>query len=463
MTEPKYSTVQFEYQNPRASLPLLIPMVIIPNTPDEEVQRNITVNSARDLEWIQNIPEHDGVAVFVGGGGSIAEFPDKIKEMQDAGATVFAMNGASKWCGKHGIAVDYQCILDAKEETSTLVDPDARAHLIASQCNPKTMAAVENPIVWHCNTGSIEEYFPPERVARGGYVLLAGGSACGNSSLTTAYALGFRDLHIFGFDSCHRDGNSHAYDQPMNKFIPNVEVTWGDRVFTASVAMKAHAEDFQVTSQALKHLGCTFRLYGEGLLQTMYNTKPENLTERQKYKTLWQFTNYRTNSPGLRSIPEFLTRCAPGKDKVIIDFGCGTGKASIELDRLGYQVFLIDFADNCRDDEAMPLPFLEWDLTLPIPARAPLGLCTDVMEHIPPDDVDAVVNNIMASAETVFFQISCLECSFKDVIGAPLHLTVISGAAWMAIFYRLGYDIKWHSITDSECRFVVTKKEQFDA
>ena len=38
---------------------------------------------------------------------------EAIKGIENA--TIFAMNGASKWCFDNGIEVDYQFILDAKE------------------------------------------------------------------------------------------------------------------------------------------------------------------------------------------------------------------------------------------------------------------------------------------------------------------------------------------------------------
>lgn len=457
MTAPKFDILQMEHQNSMASAPLFLPVMVLPNTPDDEIRRNIRINSALDLEWIQAKDAHDGIAVMVGGGGSLKDFPETIKEIN---GTVFAMNGASKWCGKHGIQVDYQCILDAKEETVSLIDYNARHHLIASQANPKTMAAIDDPIVWHCNTGNIEQDFPPEKIARGGYCLPSGGSACGNSALYAAYAMGYRAFHVFGYDSCHQDTMSHAYDQPMNDRIPVTQVVWGDRTFRASVAMKGQAEDFQITNQMLKHVGCTFEVYGDGLLQAMYSTKPENMTERDKYKTLWQFENYRASSPGLRSVPEFIAQCAPDKDDIIIDFGCGSGKASVELSRLGYNVFLTDFADNCRDEEAISLPFLEWDLTKPIPASAPFGLCCDVMEHIPPDDVDTVLTNIMTSAETVFFQICTIDDDFGELMyDEPLHLTVIPGETWIGIFESLGYTVAWYDIGATECRLVVTTQE----
>ena len=110
--------------------------------------------------------------------------------------------------------------------------------------------------------------------------------------MCVAYADGFREFHVFGFDSSHRDGAGHAYGQPMNDFIPTVEVDWADRVFTCSVAMKAQAEKFQITSQALKQMGCKIEVYGDGLLQHMYRTPPSRLSERDKYRLLWQFDGY---------------------------------------------------------------------------------------------------------------------------------------------------------------------------
>jgi hypothetical protein len=58
----------------------------------------------------------------------------------------------------------------------------------------------------------------------------------------------------------------------------------------------------------------------------------------------------------------------------------------------------VDFADNCLDEDIRPmletqahaLRFVEHDLTEPLTQSATYGFCTDVLEHIPTEDVDKV-------------------------------------------------------------------------
>ncbi len=441
MATPKNEVLQMEIQNPDAENKLFIPVLVICNTPDEELKNNIRINSAKDLRWLKAEKPHDGVAIMVGGGSSINSHIFNIRNLKKEGGTVFAMNAASKWCNEHDIDVDYQCILDAKEETSTLVDEEAEQYLFGSQVHPKTMDSVEDPIVWHLEIGDIEDEFPEDRRKRGGYALLGGGAAVGNSALCAAYAMGYREIHVFGYDSCHTNGKSHAYRQDMNKAIPSVEVKWGDEIYTASVAMKTQAEKFQLTSQALIKEGCDIKVYGDGLLQAMYRTKFEDLTEQQKYQRMWQFDRYREISPGEHAVGLYKTLFEP--EGMIIDFGCGTGRAGVKFRELGHDVFLVDFADNCRDDEALSLPFLQWDLTNPCPMKAENGFCTDVMEHIPTKDVQKVIHNIMGSADKVFFQISTIDDHLGEMIDEPLHLTVEPHGWWLHLFETLGYEVQW--------------------
>lgn len=429
MARPTTTVVQMPYKNPHATVPLIIPVLVVCNTSDDDLYRNIEQNAARDLPWVWMHPAHEKVAVMCGGGPSLVDHLPEIKALQAAGGVVFAMNGASQFLRQHGVAVDHQVIADAKPETASLVDPEAWHHLMASQVDAKTIERAERVTLWHLAIDeTMDRFFPAERRQAGGYALIGGGAAVGNSALCVAYVMGYRTFEIFGYDSSHRGDDSHAYPQPMNKFIPTVNVTWAGRTYLSSVAMKAQAEKFQITGQALKQEGCTLNVHGEGLLPAMWNTRSADLTECDKYRLMWSTDSYREFSPGENTVPTILEVMKP--HGLVLDFGCGTGRASLELAKAGCDVLLIDFADNARDEEAMGLPFLEWDLTRPLPPHAEFGICTDVMEHIPTVDVPTVLRNITDAADNVFFQISTVPDHFGATIGHALHLTVEPHAWW---------------------------------
>lgn len=456
MAAPKYEVVQIEKQNPHATMGLKLTVLVVSNTADEIIQENIRYSSKKYPKWLQSHAAHDGVAVMIGGGGSIEDHVDDIRDLVAKGAKVFAMNGAAKWARGQGVNVAYQVIVDAKEETSTLVDPKADEHLFASQCNRKTLKKASNLTLIHFATLDIEDFFPPERVRRGGYVLLGGGSTAGNAGLAAAYSQGFREIHIFGYDSSHRNGKSHGYEQKMNEFMPTSQMTWAGRTFETSLGMKAQAEKFVRNANALKAGGCDLHVYGDGLLQTIYNTKHEDLTEREKYQLMWQLETYREVSPGEFMADFFVDQFKP--EGMVIDFGCGTGRASVKMAERGLDVMLIDFADNCRDQEAIMLPFIRHDLTQSLDIRADYGLCTDMMEHIPPQDVDVVIQNIMGAAKNVFFEISTIDDIMGEIITHPLHLTVKPHDWWRDKFAALGFSVEWSDEQDIASLFYIGEK-----
>lgn len=428
MAAPNLQVAQWNYDNPDASSTLHLPVVLLCNTPDEELNRNIEINTRKPLQWLAAQPERSENLILVGGGPSLADHLGEIMRLKAEGAKIIAINAASKYLTNSGIEVDWQLTCDAKDETATLVDPKANGHLFASQVSPLTMDRVTHPIVYHLDTPGCEDQFPPEKRRRGGYGLFNGSASSGVTALPVGYGLGFRKFHVFGYDSCNKAGKTHAYAQDMNKVIPNMAVDWCGTVYDASITMKAQAERFQIMGQHLKQLGCTVEVYGDGLLPHMWRTPGADLDEKAKYKRMWQFDQYRYISPA-EQIVDLIDAHAPERNGIVIDFGCGTGRAMVELTKRGFHVIGVDFADNCRDEAAKDLPFLEWDLSLPCPLRAPYGYCCDVMEHIPSDQVDAVLSNIKDSAEQVLFRIEYEPDRMGKLIGAKLHLSV-HGEDW---------------------------------
>ena len=445
--------VQMPYRNRDASFDLILPVLVVCNTPTEQLEANITVNAARDLPWVQFAPAHERKVVLCGGGPSLKDHIEEIRALQDSGAVVFAMNAASRFLREQGISVDAQVMADAKPETITLFDAGAKHHYIASQCAPGMFEQDGHFTLWHLAIDEdMDRLFPADKRKAGGYALIGGGAAVGNSALCVAYVLGYREFDLFGYDSSHDKGESHAYDQPMNQFIPTVDVDWAGKTYRTSVAMKAQAEKFQLTARAMLEEHCVIRVHGTGLLPAMWNTNAADLTEKDKYRLLWSTDIYREVSPAEELVDLIEQQLQP--TGLLLDFGCGSGRAALELSKRGHDVLLIDFADNCRDEEAMHLPFLEWDVCEVMPPTAQFGMCCDVMEHIRPDDVMRVLDNIMHAARCVFFSIGTVPDHLGALIDQSLHLTVRPHEWWKTMLDGFGV-IEFEQEMEHQSLFVV--------
>jgi hypothetical protein len=167
------------------------------------------------------------------------------------------------------------------------------------------------------------------------------------------------------------------------------------------------------------------------------------------YRAVWDNDTYRLYAPGAQCVGDFLDMARP--DGEVIDFGAGTGRGAWLIHTVGrVPVRMIDFADNCldrvvRDGLGEKLRFETQDLrTWHEPLAAQWGYCTDVMEHIEPKDVDAVLWNIVRTARFVFFSISTTPDDYGNMmVGEPLHLTVENHEWWRKKFEAMHCKVIW--------------------
>lgn len=431
------------------------------NTPDEKLFGQIAFNSRANKRWVKQCDPHIMHAVIVGGGPSLADNLHLIRKRQALGQQVFALNGAAKFLNAHGIRPNYQVILDARPENALLVD-DADEYLIASQCHPWVFEACPDATLWHPALEGIDAHLPeyPDD-----YALIGHGSTVGLSAMALAFALGYRKLHLFGYDSSHRDTLGHAYPQSLNDRDPLCKVTLGDKTFTSSWTMARQAERFPDICNNLITAGCVITCDGDGLimevLRQMARTA-EPIAENEKYRQMWALPQYRVASPGERTAEDFVSVAYPEPEDRIIDFGCGTGRGGKRIHALtGCDVTLVDFAANCRDKDNN-LPFVLADLTKPMGLRGDIGYCTDVLEHIPPADVPAVITNIMDCVDACYFRIALFHDNMGALIGHPLHLSVFPADWWAEQFnaYEIPYrDDDENSELQTACFYVKHKKK----
>jgi hypothetical protein len=441
-------------RNPLASADLRIPLTIEPNMAEEAILANVLYNSRRAKRWVKTEKAHDRVAILCGGGPSLADTSHELASLYCHSGDIFALNGTAKFLAQRYAVADYQIIMDAQPATADLVGPAGR-HLFASQVDPRCFEQVPGAILWHATFGNKavdeQEGFPEHE---DDYCLIGSSVNVGNTALVLLYALVYREIHCFGYDCSQAEGRSHAYAQPMNAGEPCSIERFNGKEYVCSVSMAYAARHFIDRARLLEKEGCKIYVHGSGYLPDMWNTK---LSEPEKYRLMWEQPEYRVYAPGEHCVDEFLHVVKPNKGDRVIDFGCGTGRAALKLHDAGLVVTLVDFASGCRDSEALDLPFVEADLTRPVALAAPYGFCTDVLEHLPTEGVQAVIKNIMRAAGTVYFQVSTVPDVSGALIGAQLHLTVKPHAWWGSLFESLGYHVAYEREAKTASVFVIQK------
>ncbi len=192
----------------------------------------------------------------------------------------------------------------------------------------------------------------------------------------------------------------------------------------------------------------------------------KGMTEKECYEKMWTVPAYRKVSPGELAAQTFFEVAKPKKGDEIIDFGCGTGRGSLMLHFMGgLDVTMTDFASNCLDDDLVTackkfpktIRFIEQDLNEPSTLHKKYGYCTDVMEHIPPDETDKVLDNILESAQFVFFRIStCQDVMGPMYLRRPLHLNVQGYSWWLKKLAEKEVIILYSEDMNGCCDFYVT-------
>jgi hypothetical protein len=96
------------------------------------------------------------------------------------------------------------------------------------------------------------------------HAIVGGGTTVGLSAMVLAYVLGYRKLHLYGYDSSYRAEATHAYAQHDPQRVDCVATVAG-RKFRTSLAMAKQAELFPTLADSLIDLGCLITIRGDGL------------------------------------------------------------------------------------------------------------------------------------------------------------------------------------------------------
>lgn len=158
-------------------------------------------------------------------------------------------------------------------------------------------------------------------------------------------------------------------------------------------------------------------------------------TERAKYFELWRdVPDYREYSTGMENVSRFMDIIKPEKGSTLIDIGCGEGKAGLEFQSKGLYVKWVDITSAGLHPDIPSSRFIYssiWSNWAHDKYGYDYGFCCDVMEHIPTEYTMLVIDRIISSCRTSWFQIAFVPDQFGASIGQTLHLTVQPFNWWL--------------------------------
>lgn len=233
-------------------------LAVIPNVSLETLRKQAKHSATLDVERLKPRAAHDGKVAIIGGGPSAGDPISRVEisNLRASGCAIWALNGSYDWLLARGVIPDAHVILDARPENARFLHnsrPET-TYYIASICN------------WVVYDTLMREQ---RNVVR--YDLDAMGdcgTTVGTYALTVAFIEGFREIHLFGYDSSFRGEAGHAYEQAQDGDVV-VDAYSGDKKFKAASWMVRQAQDFQGVATALIAAGGTITVHGDGLLPYM--------------------------------------------------------------------------------------------------------------------------------------------------------------------------------------------------
>lgn len=160
--------------------------------------------------------------------------------------------------------------------------------------------------------------------------------------------------------------------------------------------------------------------------------------EIEKYNHAWNQERYRKACHGLDFYNNYRD-LLPDKITSAMDFGCGTGRLLKQMVDDCIDAYGMDLVPNSVDADIM------FDLLERIhfcslqefnaDGRFHVGICADVMEHIPESEVYAVVENMSIHCDTMYFVIANYP---SQMDGRNFHLSLHDSKWWMEVIGQFG-------------------------
>lgn len=259
---------------------------------DEVILRNVDDNRKIINRWVKRCMPHGRKAVIISGGPSAKEHLDKIRELQEEEAAVlFCVKHSHNMLIENGVIPKFCVLLDPRpydglsthnmKRSELIAKPDSRIqYLTASMVDPfVTKHLLSNdvkPLGWHAWTNTVAGVKLPDD-----QFFVTGGTCAAVRSIALAHTMGFRQMELFGYDSCW----------PTQPDLSEKDEMGRQKYFTASCGkgtqrwttgeLLSQCQDMEEMFKNADNMDLILRVHGEGLVNDLF--KNYTFSKRENY------------------------------------------------------------------------------------------------------------------------------------------------------------------------------------
>jgi uncharacterized Rossmann fold enzyme len=232
-------------------------LAMVANATLAQIRAQSRLSAERSLPRLTTKPAHAGKVAIVGGGPSLGDAITlaELARHHAEGTAIWALNGTHDWLIARGIVPQAMVVLDARAENKRFVANACAGvtYYLASQCHPDVYEATKD-----------------HRCVRFDLDIMGDcGTTVGTHAILIAHVEGYREIHLYGFDSSYRGEAGHAYAQDLNAADRIVDAHLGDKVFRAAPWMVRQTQDFETIARDVAAAGGSIIVHGDGLLPEM--------------------------------------------------------------------------------------------------------------------------------------------------------------------------------------------------
>ena len=424
---------------------------------DDGIIEQVRANALRDdVPNLRGALYQQATMVFVAGGPSLSQFVEDIRaKCADPAYDVFTSNKTCQWMLVNGMRPQYHVIIDPMERKKADLEYDADdvTMVLGLQCHPavfdeakargrKTLKFLAASTT-RKNAQVSDAEAAQAAVTRNNPELIAigGGSMAGTRMIYLAAALGYRRLEFYGLDGCSvmlPNGvvNNYAYPKPRGEVIIEVEAANG-RKFHSTVSLARQADELVKLLENLPGLdvvihGDSFMANQLAMFRALHANKPYRISP--EYKAIQEHmhdTHERYGVSGSEHASRVFMAGAQIVRKYgkcdILDYGCGKETLRLSMEECfppihGMRMLGYDPGRDGYDAEPHP---------------AQVVVCTDVMEHVEPECVDAVLRHLCELTEHVAIIDVALQPAVKVLPdGRNAHICLKSRDWWLSFIKK---------------------------